>query len=154
MKAATRNRRSLRAAVPRNQQKKSRIKFLCEPTDENHSSNFNYRRIGFSRNWLPNIGVVSLRKILVPVYLNLLNLFQTEPSCWVPEVKNPIYFAHRETHFNGTVETFQEKSTVCSEVLNRLYMLLLKPSVSNISTSFFYRTVFRITTFQWRTVHW
>lgn len=52
--------------------------------------------------------------------------------------KNSIYFARREKHFNSTVETFQEKATVCFEVLNRMYMLLLKPSVSNISTSFFY----------------
>lgn len=110
----------------------SRIKFLCEPTDENHSCNFNYRRIGFSWNWLPNIGVVSLRTILVPVYLNLLNLFQTEPNCWVLEVKIP-FILPIEKHILMVLW----KPTVCSEVLNRLYMLLLKPSVSNISNSFF-----------------
>lgn len=114
----------------------SRIKFLCEPTDENHSCNFN------QKNWLqPELAAQHWRCVFENNFGSCLFKYAGSISNRAQLLgsgsKNPIYFAHRETHFNGTVEIFQEKATVCSEVLNRLYMLLLKPSVSNISTSFF-----------------
>ncbi len=141
MKATARNRRNLRAAVPRNQQKKKCFGWqaessFCVNLQMKTIAVILIRRIGFSQNWLPNIGVVSLRTILVPVYLNMLDLSQIEPNCWVPEVKIP-FILPIEKHILMVLWKPFKKKLLCSEVLNRLYMLLLKPSVSNISTSFF-----------------